>query len=152
MLFIVFAFSAIALVFAHGAILAQFIGTTDATLMGLSVVQGLALLASLMVLLYFLRTQRDPIWQSSDPMGLRVRKVWRRLPSWMIFAIIIVVVNVLLGEISILIARVTGNELSVWQHTPTITIIIVSIICSIAAAACSGPRPSRDQYGPDSMH
>lgn len=124
--------AAFAFMAAHAAILVQFIGTSDTVLWWLSVVQVSFLLGATGFILAALQFRRRG-QQATAYSGLaaRLSHYWQLLPGWLIFLCVLLIVTVLLGELSIFIARLQGNELSWLQHIPTLTVVVVcTILCS----------------------
>lgn len=125
--------AAFAFMAAHAAILVQFIGTSDTVLWWLSVVQLSFLLAAIgfMLAAALHRRHQHEATVYSGP-AARLSHYWQLLPGWLIFLCLLLIVTVLLGELSIFIARLQGNQLSWLQHIPTLTVIAV---CTILCAA-----------------
>ncbi len=126
--------AALAFMTAHAAILVQFIGTRDNVLLWLSIVQLGFLAGAVSFIAMAVRLSRDPrrrdasIQRSSG----RLAHYWQLLPAWLIFLCLLLIVTVLLGELSIFIARLQGDQLSWLQHIPTVTVIGVCIIFCMA--------------------
>lgn len=130
-------FAALAFMAAHAAILVQFIGTSNTTLFWLSLTQafflvsatGFIVVAVITVQGQSTSTQRR-LWHSSIGLTKNLKQWWQDLPGWLIFLCVLLIATVGLGEISILIARLQGNELSWLQHVPTITVLgVCAVLC-----------------------
>jgi len=125
---------------AHAAILVQFIGTTDHVLMWLTLIQVISLVCAVITLVVASRWLRphidgnmgERLWDQQIRFADNLKRWWDRLPAWLIFLCVLLIATVFLGEISILIARIQGNDLSWFHHVPTITVCVVCAVLCVA--------------------
>lgn len=125
---------------AHAAILVQFIGTTDNVLMWLTLIQAISLVCAVATLALAIKlidstdsagTNRH-LWVNQMSINDNLKSWWDRLPAWLIFLCVLLIVTVFLGELSILIARIQGDELSWFHHAPTVTVLSVCVVLCAA--------------------
>lgn len=129
---IALALSFVGFIAAHAAILAQFIGADQQALSYLAMIQLVPAGAALLLLVRPVRTHSGFSRVRRTNLRDNLHRLWRRLPAWLIFAVVLLLVNVLLGEMAIQVARWHGNAISPIQHIPTLTITLVCVaFCTI---------------------
>lgn len=109
------------------AILAQFIGAGNDTLKTLGLFQlGFLALAVILVGLVFsnfLKTAKN-----KDKL---LKRFFVEMPGWLMFTLILMIVTALLGDLSVLLVRAIGHEVTGLFHLPSLCIVIYAVIYRI---------------------
>jgi len=106
------------------AILAQFIGAGHETLklLGLFQLSWLAIAVFLAGLVFsnFLR-------MSSNEDKL-LKQFFTDIPGWLMFILILMIITSLLGDLSVILVRAIGQEVTGLFHLPSLCIVVYTII------------------------
>lgn len=106
------------------AILAQFIGSGDETLKALGFTQ-LACLATAIIL-------GGLVFSNSFKLSNGEQKLFKcfflKMPGWLMFILLLMVVTALLGDLSVILARATGHQIAGLFHLPSLCIVIYATI------------------------
>ena len=106
-------------------ILTQFIGAETQTLEKLAMVQ----LISLMIALFFAVCVYFRLAKKSDKNPIKM--IFTSMPGWLIFILILLIITALLGDLSVILARSSGQQLTNLFHLPSVCIIIFCFIYSL---------------------
>ena len=109
------------------AILAQFIGAGYDTLKTLGLFQlgflALAVLLAGLVYSNFLKKAKN-----KDKL---LKRFFVEMPGWLMFTLILMIVTALLGDLSVLLVRAIGHEVTGLFHLPSLCIVIYAVIYRI---------------------
>lgn len=110
-----------------GVILTQFIGAKAQTLEKLAFIQIACLvIAILLALFVYIRAST----KSNKNVSV-IKDLFITMPGWLIFILLLLFVTALLGDLSVLLARLSGHELTNLFHLPSICITIFCLIYAL---------------------
>ena len=106
------------------AILAQFIGAGHETLELLGLTQlaclSLAVMLGGLVFSNFLR--------QSKSRGNLLKRIFIQMPGWLMFILLLMIITALLGDLSVILVRAIGHEITGLFHLPSLCILIYAVI------------------------
>ncbi len=106
-------------------ILTQFIGAQNETLEKLAIIQIASLaLAMILALIIYLRLSK----QRTENVA---KTVFTTMPGWLIFILLLMIITALLGDLSVLLVRLTGHSLTNLFHLPSICIFVFCLIYAL---------------------
>ena len=107
------------------AILTQFIGAQADTLKTLAIIQIASLiLAVFLALIIYLRLPN----QHNENV---TKAVFTSMPGWLIFVLVLMIITALLGDLSVLLVRLTGHQLTSLFHLPSVCIVVFCLIYAL---------------------
>ena len=108
-------------------ILTQFIGAETQTLEKLAFIQIICLIiAILLAVLIYIRASA----QSNKNVSV-AKELFTTMPGWLIFILLLLIITALLGDLSALLVRLSGHELTNLFHIPSICILIFCLIYAL---------------------
>ena len=106
------------------AILAQFIGAGNETLKLLGLYQlgclAVAVLLAGLVFSNFLKTSKNN--------SKLVKRFFVDMPGWLMFILLLMIITALLGDLSVILVRAIGHEITGLFHLPSLCILVYAVI------------------------
>lgn len=110
------------------AILAQFIGAGHETVLLFALLQsGCLAVAGLLAVLVVIDIRKTVKSKKKHP-----GRILTILPGWLIFILSLMIVTALLGDLSVILVRAIGHEVTGFFHLPSLCIVLYSIIYTVA--------------------
>lgn len=109
------------------AILAQFIGAGHETVLLFALLQlGCLAVAGLLAALVVIDIRKTVKRKNKRP-----GRILTILPGWLIFILSLMIVTALLGDLSVILVRAIGHEVTGVFHLPSLCIVLYSIIYTV---------------------
>ena len=106
------------------AILAQFIGAGQDKLELLGLTQ-LACLAMAVLLGGLVFSNYLRVSENTESL---LKRFFVRMPGWLMFILLLMVVTALLGDLSVILVRAIGHEITGLFHLPSLCILVYAVI------------------------
>lgn len=106
------------------AILAQFIGASHEKLELL----GLFQLGFLAVAVLFAGLVFSNYLRMSENNGNLFKRFFWDMPGWLMFILLLMIITALLGDLSVILVRAIGHEVTVLFHLPSLCIVVYALI------------------------
>ena len=121
---ITLAVATIGAMISFAAILAQFIGANYETLKTLGLFQFCCLVLAV-ILANLVYSNYQKISKNKDG---QLKRFFLDMPGWLMFTLILMIITALLGDLSVILVRAIGQQVTGLFHLPSVCIVIYAVI------------------------